>query len=242
MKRKCLVMLVLVAFAAGGAFAQDDQSAPPPPPMPKNTFTVDVGPLILGLGSGFVLNVVDDDLSSSGFGIAAQFERNLAQRLSMALRFAYLSLNMEYTDVVGGSQISVDAAQSSFSVEGHLRLYPFGETFFLDGMLGYANLSSDFEGAVNVSGQRRPVDFNESGNYLKLGAKLGWRISLGANGGFTIEPSVGYYHAIPLGDSVGKQFSDYINGNADVVDTFELVEKFIFTGGPRASLGFGWRF
>ena len=237
MARKSLIILILAAFMTGGVFAQDSQE------MPKNTFTFDVGPTIFGLAFDVMGNVVPvDGINGNGLGFAAQYERQLFQILSLAGRFAYLRVNGGYTETTTAGTISLDMAMSSFSVEGHVRLYPFAGTFFLDGMLGYANFSSDFSGHVRVNSSTMPVDFDASGNYLKLGAKLGWRISLGRNGGFTIEPAIGYYHGISLGDSVGQQFSDYLNGESEVKDAFDLIEQYIFVGGPRVSLGFGWRF
>ena len=179
MTRKGLIILILAAFVATGVFAQDSEE------MPRNTFTIDVGPTIFGLGFSVVGNLVPvDGIDGNGLGFAAQFERQLNPGLSMAARFAYLSIDAGYTETVNGVPTKLNMESSSFSVEGHLRLYPFGEMFFLDGMLGYARLSSDFEG--RVSNRSETVNFDASGNYLKLGAKLGWRISLGKNGGFTV--------------------------------------------------------
>ena len=236
MARKALVILIFAALVAQGAFAQNFLT------MPKNTITVDVAPMFLGLAINSLGNsMADEGLRSSGFGFAAQYERQLLRRLSMAARFAYLGIDLGYTEY-DGFNYSTDMNLSSFSLEGHVRYYPFGEAFFLNGMLGYANFSSDFFGQARVNNITQNVNFSASGNYFKLGAKMGWRISLGRRGGFTIEPSFGYYHGVGLGDSVGQQFSDYLDGDSDVKDFFDVIEKYIFVGGPRFALNFGWRF
>ena len=237
MVRKGLIILILAAFIAGGAFAQDFQT------MAKNTVSVDVGPTFVGLGFNAVGNLLPvDDLNGNGFGIGAQFERQLSRNLSAALRFAYLGINMGYSENISGADASLDISLSSFSIEGHARFYPFSETFFLDGMVGYASFSSGFSGEAWVDNRREVIAFDASAGYLKLGAKLGWRITLGSRGGFTIEPSFGYYHGISLGDSVGQQFVDNIDGDSETTEILSFLEQFVFVGGPRFSLNFGWRF
>jgi hypothetical protein len=115
-------------------------------------------------------------------------------------------------------------------------------------MLGYANFSPAFSGEAwveNYSGrnERESVSFKATANYLKLGAKLGWRMSFGKNGGFTFEPSLGYYYGIRISDSIGKQLANNLGGDVkDFDQAFNIIENFIFVGGPRVSLAFGWRF
>ena len=231
MARKGIIILILAVFVVTGAFAQ------------KNTITYDVGPTIVGLAFNSIESVIpEDNIKGNGLGLAFQYERQLFQNLSVAGRFAYLKLGTNYTDYSQGLTIGLDMTMSSYSIEGHVRLYPFSETFFLDGMVGYANFSSDFFGQAMVDNIRETIDFDAKGDYLKLGAKLGWRMSLGRSGGFTIEPSIGYYHGIAMGDSVGQQFSDYLDGDAEIKEAFDILEKFVFVGGPRISLAFGWRF
>ena len=231
MARKGLFILILAIIVATGAFAQN------------NTITFDVGPTLVGLAFNSMERAIQEDgISGRGLGLALQYERQLSDNLSVAGRFAYLSIDTDYRDTTQGVNIGLDMNMSSYSLEGHVRLYPTGNTLFLDGMLGWANFSSEFSGQARVSGITRFLDFDASGNYLKLGAKIGWRINFGKSGGFTFEPAFGYYHGIALGDSVGQQFADELGGDADIKDAFDIIEKFMFVGGPRLSLGFGWRF
>jgi len=147
---------------------------------------------------------------------------------------------------------------SSFSLEGHARYYPFGETFFLDAMLGYARLSASFEGdlvgreSTTNQEEAKHVSLDAARNYFKVGARVGWRISFGKNGGFTFEPAIGYSAGIGMGDTIGKQLTEGVKADVDtgdlVVDTgnfdeiFKYIESYIFAGGPRATFAFGYRF
>jgi hypothetical protein len=268
--RKIAAMLVLAVFAAGWSFAQTDGEYVPddtkpavekmPAPMPMNTITVDFGPTIIGAVIGAAGDIIGEEgLSTSGFGIAAQYERQIVEKFSLGGRFAYLGggigLGMGSVEEDGiDVDTSVSTKISSFSIEAHTRFYPWAKTFFLDGMLGYANMAADFSGTVVVSthGQKgsKTVSFTGSRSYLKLGAKLGWRIDFGKPGGFIFEPSFGYYGGIGLGDTLEKRIADDINKktggeieNIDGMDMmFTIMEQFIFVGGPRLALSFGWRF
>ena len=238
MAKKGFLVLVIAALAAGGIFAQTD--------MANNTITVDIGPTLIGLGISQIGNLISDEngISTSGFGIAAQYERQISRPLSVAGRFAYLGGGMGLVE----SDTSVDMDLKSFSLEGHVRFYPFGETFFLNGMLGYGYLSSAISGTVDMLvGPNQRVSFTGTRSYVKYGAKLGWRMSFGRQGGgFTFEPSIGYYGGIGLGDTLGDQLMDEVGGSpADMQefnDMFKILENYIFIGGPRVSLSFGWRF
>ena len=247
MLKKGLLVLIIVVFAAGGAFAQNNFAS-----MAKNTVTVDVGPTIVGFAFGSAVKMLGQDgLSSSGFGIGAQYERQLSRKLSAAARFAYLMTNaqLEYEDSIsaGSGKLKTDINLASFSIEGHVRFYPIGEILFLDGMVGYANLKGDIGGSLKLQGggysQTNNIDFSASRNYIKLGAKVGGRFSFGKNGGFTFEPALGYSFGIGLGDPIKDQLNAKINGEAvDVDDVLNIVENYVFIGGPRLSLAFGYRF
>ena len=242
MTKKILVVLVLAAVVAGGVFAQ------------KNTLTVDLGPTIVGAAFGAIGNVVsaDDGVSSSGFGIGAQYELQPFQKLSFAARFAYLGFGYGVVEEDGGNKAKLDMGMSSFSIEGHVRYYPFSAgTFFVDGLVGYGRLMADLSGEILVDegGHKyiEPISMSPSRNYMKLGAKLGWRFCFGnSGGGFTFEPSVGYNVAIGLGDTLGKQVNEALDDDIDYVDgiddAFSLLEDYLFIGGPRVSLAIGWRF
>jgi len=255
MTKKFVMASVLAVLTAGVVFSQTDFAE-----MAKNTITVDVGPTIIGVGIGVAGDMLGggEGLSSSGFGIGAQYERQITQKFSAALRFAYLGggVGMSDSSDQGGANIntSLGINMSSFSIEGHARFYPWGRTFFLDGMLGYANMGVKFSGNMfgtdELSGHKEEVSANmdASQGFFKMGAKIGWRISFGKNGGFTFEPAFGYSYGIGIGDSVGVQLSKQINNSSgvDIGDSFDqifnLIQNFIFIGGPRMTLAFGWRF
>jgi hypothetical protein len=235
-----VVMTVLLVFPAAAQEASQS--------TPMNTVTVDIGPTIIGgvmKGAGSVIG--DSGLSSSGFGIGAQYERQIFDKLSVAGRFAYLGAGVGMADEQGSVKTSLSLKLSSFSLEGHVRYYPWAGTFYLDGMLGYANMSMKFSGQVIDATTHNAINasLSVSRSYFKLGAKIGWRIDFGEPGGFTFEPSFGYYAGIGLGDTMGKRFSNGITGNPDMGDLdtiFKYIEQLIFVGGPRLSLAFGWRF
>jgi len=270
---KKFLLVVLALIIAGGAFAQTDTDSAEAEvktetAMAKNTVVVDIGPTIIGAVIGAAGGMLggDESLSSSGFGIAAQYERQITEKFSVAGRFAYLGGGVgaedSYTekDPVTGATATVKTGlgidMSSYSIEGHARFYPSGRIFFLDGMLGFANMSVAFSGSmkgtVEVAGQKeeQKVDANvdASQGFIKMGAKIGWRISP-RKGGFTFEPSFGYSYGIGFGDTIGQQLSSQIKKKtgADIDeksfdDIFDIIEDFIFIGGPRLTLAFGWRF
>jgi len=283
-RRKILLVLALAVLTVEGAFAQTDFEE-----MAKNTVVVDIGPTIMGAAISVIGSKAVGDTRigfSYGFGIAAQYERQIFDKFSVAGRFAYLGVGVgaenNYVDENGVTVKSgADIDMSSFSIEGHARFYPWGETFFLDGMLGFANMSMSFSGSMKgtleVDGKKHEekvsADVDASQGFIKLGAKVGWRInfsknrgftfgplrrsltkrlkspSFGENGGFTFEPSLGYSVGIGFGDTIGQQLSSQIKKKtgADIDeksfdDVFNKVENFIFIGGPRVTLAFGYRF
>jgi len=269
MAKKGLILLVLAAVVAGGVFAQTDFES-----MPKNTITVDVGPTIFGAAFGQLGSIVDRFLDEnmdltlkSGFGIGAQYERQLIKQLSIAGRFAYLGvgadLQMRDNSTIMGVSVNVntslDIDVTTLSGEGHLRFYPTGNGFFLGGMAGYGNLKMNILGDVGVtvpitgvSGSIPAIRVNldELRHYVKVGGRLGWRFDFGNPGGFVFEPSLGYDHAIGLGDDFGKRLQAYVQaqgaGNianfSNLDKTLKLIENYVFAGGPRLSLAFGLRF
>ncbi|MDR2729864.1 MAG: hypothetical protein LBB81_03080 [Treponema sp.] len=256
MKKKSLLALVLAVFAAGTVFAETDFKA-----MAKNTVTLDAGPAIIGAGFGAAGRVLDiEGFGSSGFGFGVQYERQLFKKLSVAGRFAYMGVNLGVTleaeDRIGTLTAKPELNLFSYSLEGHVRFYPFGEAFFLDGMLGYANMSTKISGELIVSNdeydvnKKEAVSFDISNGYYKLGAKLGWRIGFGKNGGFTFEPAVGYYGGINRGATFADKLFDEAGGDiVGLTDNIEntkfainAIPNFIFVGGPRLTLAFGYRF
>ncbi|MCL2138300.1 MAG: hypothetical protein FWH41_02085 [Treponema sp.] len=172
---------------------------------PKNTITIDAGPTMFSL---FVWSISEHVF----FGTAVQYERHLAEKTSLAARLSYrvVSLSNYYSNEV----------MSSFSVEGHGRIYPGKGVFFLNGMLGYANFIYSYEKT------------NSFFHFFQFGTKLGWKIDFGKPGGIVLEPSLGYYGAI------GKPL--FRNSDIDVIEALAI--KWYFVGGPRLSLGLGYSF
>jgi hypothetical protein len=259
MTKKSLLMLVLAVVIAGSIFAQSFAS------MPKNTVTVDVGPTIVGLALGQAGNLMGNiaeglpKIDSTGFGIAVQYERQVLAPLGVAARFAYLGaglnggLNLADPDSEATANTSARLDIKTISAEAHARFYPFaGRTFFLGGLVGFGNLSMDGNLTVKVSNAGQIVnDENVNAsmqrNYAKVGAKIGWRMDFGRPGGFVFEPSFGYDHAIGLGKTFTTQLQENITGGTlgdvgDLDQVFNIIESYALVGGPRLTLGFGWRF
>lgn len=257
MKRKCVLVFLLALLVAGGLFAQSDFYS-----MPKNTLTVDFGPTLLGASFGKIGDLVKSQIDgggamdASGFGIGAQYERQLSEHFSLALRGAYLKVGLDATIAGETNGINLDSSFStdltSFSAEAHVRYYPFGQTFFLNGMAGYGNLAMPLSGRIVGSymgqSQSRNVDFSSSRSYVKYGGKIGWRIDFGRPGGLIFEPAFGYYGKFGLGETLWNQLMDSVGEeigsfeSPEVEKTFDMLEKFVFIGGPRFTLSFGWRF
>jgi hypothetical protein len=248
MAKKGLLVLIIAVVAAGGAFAQ------------SNTVTVDFGPTIAGLVANPLSSTIESmvenvsGIKTSGFSIAAQYERELLRQVSVAGRFVYGGYDADFTYKQGGTPITATPVLNltSLAVEGHARFYPFGETFFLDGMIGYAHLSTDLSGTVVAKigsiAIEKPAKASAENDYLKLGVKVGWRITFGKNGGPTLETAVGGYYGVPLGDDLGKRVSAGLKNSvgefdtADISGYFSSLEQFVLIGGPRVSLAFGYRF
>jgi len=257
MSKKNLLVLFLAAVIAGGVFAQTDFES-----MPKNTIVVDFGPTIIGLTIsqlGAVMGGGEEGggVKSTGFGLAGQYERQLLSNLSVGGKVGFLTGGLGMTSnsddpTIGASaSVTTNLDLSSFTLEGHVRFYPFGETFFLDGMLGWGVLTTTISGEIFVKdsntglSQKDKINIAAPRNYLNLGAKIGWRIDFGNSGGFVFEPSFGYYFALGLGDTIVKQIEKQIPG-AEIAGTldeaFNYIEELIFIGGPRFCLAFGFRF
>jgi hypothetical protein len=234
-KVKLGVLALMLTFIAGGAFAQEEEAEES---MPMNTVTVDIGPMIIGIGIGVAGNMIsegEDGASSSGFGIGVQYERQIFDKLSATFRFAYLGGGLGYKD----DEASFSMKLNSLSFEGHARFYPWAANFFLDGMMGLAVMSVSFDGKYDGKDE----NFSISQSFFKLGAKIGWRIDFGDPGGFVFEPSLGYYAGIGMGDSLGEKLSKELGEDVSDLDlVFSMIQNFVFVGGPRLSLAFGWRF
>jgi hypothetical protein len=252
MTRKGFTMLVLSVFAAGRVFAQTDFAT-----MAKNTIVVDAGPAIVGTAIGVIgdMPITGGNISSSGFGFAAQYERQIFQKFSVAGRFAYLrgdiGIVQEEQGPLGTVRAELGMSVASYSIEGHARCYPLGRAFFLDGMLGYTKMTADFSGEMIATEKhtgmkvKESAELNASQDFLKFGVNVGWRISFGKNGGFVFEPAFGYSAGIGFGDTISPQLSKKMGADVNMSDfdkIFGYAEDLIFIGGPRLSLAFGYRF
>jgi len=237
MSKKWLLVFAIVIFAAGMVFAQ-----------PQNIITVDIGPTITArnfdrIGAHYGLDFFD----TSGFGIAAQYERQINRHVSVAGRFAYLGADLGYAAEAYGIRASIGIDINSFSLEGHARLYPFANGLFVGGMLGYARMSTDVTGEIIIA--FGPLKFSQAAsldaarNYIIYGVKAGWRIDFGRPGGFILEPAVGFSWGTGLGETLQNQLLTETGARlAGLDDVFKTIEDSIFIGGIRVSLAFGWRF
>jgi hypothetical protein len=233
--KKIFLLLILVICAAGGVFAQSDFKT-----MPKNNVSVDIAPLIAGVGMGLMYKTEGTNISESntyGFGFAVQYERQLNEKMSVGGRFSYLCWGEEvkYEGGWNGRREDTKNDRSSFSIEGHFRIYPAAKVFFLDSMFGCANYSGTHnEGYKTLEGSRF---------FLKIGEKVGWRIDFGKPGGFYFEPSVGLYYALGFGPNLEEQLTDSNTDSGEVDNLLEdMYESLIIVGGPRIGLSVGWRF
>jgi hypothetical protein len=276
MSNKGLLVLIFAMFITGAVFAQTEEAQEettealiaaqpetdqPTDKKPMNTITIDIGPLISGaisrgmagaMGGGADVDMPDSSSSSFSFGFAAQYERQITDRVSAGGRFSFLSSNMETRmELEEETTAAMNVGYNSFSIEGRARFYPWAKTFFLDGMLGYAHLSVDLSANVVKPNERESFKINLSRDYFKLGGKLGWRIDFGDPGGFVLEPSLSLAGGIGVGDSILKQFgkktSDIMDEPMEIDDTLDavsswIIEPFLIDAGPSFALTFGWRF
>jgi hypothetical protein len=223
MKKHMILLVLMFVTTVGFIFSQENNMSNDEY-VPKNTFTIDMVLTGATLAS----------LTTTGIpflGTAVQYERQLLDKLSIAGRLEYKGIGMgEFFSFF--SLDDIITMMQSFSAEGHLRYYPTGNTFFFDGMLGYAffNYSSD------------PID--TMSHYFKFGGKMGLMIDFGKPGGFVLEPSVGYYGAIgddnPITVEEVDDLTSFFNGILNLL--FGSLIKGFFVGGPQLSLGIGYRF
>ncbi|MCL1957334.1 MAG: hypothetical protein FWF63_08425 [Fibromonadales bacterium] len=140
-----------------------------------NTITVDLGPTIIGAGVDAAAKTLGKKLKNvdiSALGYAAQYELQPIRFLSLPLRYAYMDFKTgvkeEKTitidsivdippmppttvEVESSLEAKLKAKLSISSIEAHPRLYPFGGSFFLEGMVGYSKLATDFSGEAIVN-------------------------------------------------------------------------------------------
>jgi len=266
MKKRIVLFLVLVAFVAGMAFGQDGD-------RPLNSVGLDIGPVIVGTAFGIASKSIfsGKDVKPWGFGIALQYERLILPSFSVGLKGGYLGFGLGMsqtysekdptTGIIGEAKANIEVSLNSINIEAHGRWYPGSNVLFLDGMLGYGNFSAALKGEMaakvtdangnvitdpttgNPLEEGRSITTTIPRSYFTYGAKIGWRIIAGS--GFTFEPSVGYYGAVGIGDTLGKGIAKKIGGDTDTKaldDAMKILENFVFFGGPRLALVFGWSF
>ena len=218
MKKKVIAVLVILMFISGTAFAQEQAS--------QNAVILDLGPTLFGAAVGAVFRMVGDEAGGDGFGfgVSGQYERMLFNNISVAGKFGYLGFGLGIDDISMGMK--------SFTLEAHGRYRPFGNVFFVGAMLGYGNLSFEVsEGSTEESLR---------GHYMNAGAKVGWGTNFNRPMGLTFEVSLGYYFAFRLGGN--DNYNNLIEEFPEIDETLAFLEKVIFIGGPRLTLGAGWRF
>jgi len=231
---KTLLTLWLCVIVSGSLFAQTTETTDTEPAVLKNTVTVDVAPIFYNLYLAESLNMYYTS-TIKAFGIAAQYERHIAKKASAAARLEY--------DVMGIGDEQFMWSIHAVSAEGHGRYYPGTGVFFLDGMLGYT--------AVFMDLSTFDTAHSAVAHYFKFGGKVGWSIDFGKPGGFTLEPGIGYYGAAGPAVTIFDYYEgeDYkITNKLTTVGELtrelynELLLKVFFIGGPRVSLGLGYRF
>jgi hypothetical protein len=240
MVKKGLIVLILLIFISGAAFAQQDFAS-----MPKNTVSVDIGPTFLGISFGMLSSLIDmGSASTTGFGIGAQYERQLFPWMSVGARYAYLGFGFGLEERYGGDTVTLNMDLATHNPEAFVRLYPFSGAFFASASAGWQIFSAGFSGQAVIGGSQQRVSFTASRNYIKFGGKLGWRIDFGRPGGFIFEPSFGWdFPGIGMGETIGAQLTTEVGGEVEGFnEVFQILETFIFVGGPRVTLSFGWRF
>jgi len=246
MRKICVLFLILAVLSAGTVFGQSDFEE-----MPKNTVGIDIGALMEGLIFSGLFDLATRGTEAEGLikpyglGFGLQYERQIIPHVSAAAKVNYLGIGLGLEIEESGLKAAAGYKLHAITVEGHARYYP-GDTFFLDGMLGYGLLTMEQFGEVidTDTHTKERVDESLSRHYFLAGAKIGWRVVFGdsSNGGFTFEPSFGYYWNIALSDSFGKQLAKKQGIETDQDEGFNVLEDYIFIGGPKIAFVFGWTF
>jgi hypothetical protein len=220
--KTAVLVLGFLLFIGGSVFAEDTDEEIA---LPKNTITIDVGPMASILTTAWMYNMLFFGFFTiDAFGIAAQYERQIIKQASVAGRFEY--------DVINISTIGLVWTMSAISAEAHGRYYPFKfGVFFIDGMIAYENVF------MNIS--IADIEVKPAAHYFRFGGKLGARIDFGRPGGFVFEPAWGYYGAV--GKSIN--LANYTEEDeATAWKSFDTLAQYLFTSGLRVSIGLGYRF
>jgi len=218
LKQKTALIMAVLFLSGGVVFANDadDQIT-----LPKNTLSLDVGHSLLFLSITGIMNLMD--YSGTAFGIGAQYERQITDKVSAVLLFGYSTFDM--------SRDNFKWNMSSFSADVQGRFYPGQGGFFVSGILGYANIFADINEKKALT------------HYFKLGGKLGWRIDFGKPGGFVFEPAIGYYGTLGKNLDIDYGYDEelsFFNNMFHLLDN--SMARILFTDGLRLSLCLGYRF
>jgi len=239
MKNTIALILGILAFISGIAFADDadkENSLPDKSVINdnkpaedsnvrlNNTLTLDLGPTSFFLLISGILSM-DNDTPPSIFGIGAQYERQITDDTSAAIRFEY--------GMFDNSVKERKWLMSSFLTEGHIRYYFSKSIFFADLTLGYAYILFD-----NSIPEENKIS---NAHYFKAGGKFGWRIDFNKPGGFVLEPAIGIYGA--WGSLLKTDMFDDFWFFGDLLKNLPgAFAETLFLSGVRFSLGFGYRF
>jgi hypothetical protein len=212
------MVLVFLVMVNGYIFSDDEDDENNENVFPKNIITADAA---LTFSTLFTSGIMETPV----FGAAIQYERQIVRKVSVAGRFEYRGMGISSS---GGNRTNL----TSFSAESHGRFFPGGDTFFLDGMLGYA--------FFNYKNER----INSTSHYFKLGPKLGWRIDVGKPGGLVLEPALGYYFAVGKTNIAFLEGSDETSASLNqwLNQLWGYLVKGYFVGGPQFCFGLGCRF
>jgi len=192
--------------------------------FPKNVITIDAGQAAFLLLLTGTINLFEDDPSYI-FCTAAQYERQIINKASVAVRFEYGIMDFSGDDSTWRMQ--------SFSADVHGRYYPTKKNiFFLGGSLGYAAVLCDFSTSEQ---EIKPI-----AHYVKIGGKLGWRFDFKKPGGFVLEPAIGYslIYGSRIKTGVEKNFP-ILGGLLNLMND-ALAQT--LARGFGVSLGLGYRF
>jgi hypothetical protein len=176
-----MVIFALVAgiFQTAGA-RENGQTAGG---KPLNEIKVDIGPLFVPLFTSEFMEVIYAE--TSGFGLKAVYDRNLSDRFSVGVDFAFITVDIIYE--------SFDAAINSIDASIHGRYYPGKKFFYLQAGLGVVSSHFDITGTTGDLDDFKENFEPYTGISGTFDLGFGWRFILGRH--FVIDASVlsGFY-------------------------------------------------
>jgi len=212
---KIALIFLFLFLSCGIIFANDPNEQIE---LPQNTVSVDVGSTLYFLSFAGIMNLMD--YPTFAFGIGAQYERKITDKVSAAGLLGYGVLDI--------SNENYKWNMSYFSADVHARYYPGQSAFFFGGMIGYANIFADIS------------EKETTAHYFRFGGKLGWSIDFGLPGGFVFEPAIAYYGAI--GSSLDFDYDEDIPFLKMLTFLNNSIARTLFVDSLRFSLNLGYRF